>query len=528
MITNSDIDGFYLWCINKNIDVKRTKEKYHKILKLINTMINTSQITIDVENKFCCLKDIIEKILSGHTIDSAVSNVATAPKNSGVDSEGNYILFKYNEQATDEQLNTAIKIIDCKFKFISILENKPKYEKLFNDLNDDKYGSIDEGFEMLSNLSYELSNDIRQTHRAHSMASESCILIGNNEDELKKMLNKKRDKYNRINKIPTGFEYIDNNILLGGFEKSRLYIIGGSSGSGKSTFLTNTCYNAVKYEGYVGELKRKKKFFLYLTLENDKEETIGRIMCTHWGISDLQLERMLTEDLDGTAKKFNNEMKNYEVKNNTCLDIRQFNTESISASSIAAMIDDIVENNGGKENCLVAAIYIDYLDLIRSDCEKNDLRVNLTQITKELKDLAREYEIPVITATQLNREGYNISSAYQLSAKAMGESMGKIHIADFVAMISKDPLSNERVFWNVVKFRSGNSGSPLDFRVNFEHFKFIDCVKSKVTTRSSAESTEPKQFDGLLKMEDKLTENKKDLSIDKSKIKPIKTNIVEF
>jgi len=479
MINESDLRSLYKWCVNKNIDVKRTKEKYIQIRHILDSSISDGNVPVDLLNKFHCLIAIIDRIFDGHSITSAASNVISTPlyKDTG---EASFVELMMNEATPDDELQGIIKTIESKSKSDCISESMPKLESLFNKLKEGTYNSTDEGYDIFQDLVGDLHSSVRTIKNIEAMASESVICIGDgNVEDTTKVLKRFRDKYDRSRKIPTGFHYIDDVVMRGGFDKNRLYIIGGSSGSGKSTMLLNFALNGAKWQYYIGDLKRKKKIFLYITLENDKEETLGRMMCAHWNISSMKFEDLINENPEEVSKKFNDDMSSY----NSMIYIHQFNVESITASSIAALIDDLVQSNGGKEKSVVAAVYLDYLDLLKCEVEKKDLRLNLTELTKELKELSREYEIPVITATQLNREGYNISNAYQLNAKAMGESMGKIHIADFVAMISKDKMREDRVFWNVVKFRSGNEGSPLDFKVNFENFVFVGCEKSKVENK---------------------------------------------
>lgn len=475
MITDYDIRCFMKWCINKNIDVKRTKEKYYHIKSIVDVLAEGDNTPVDIKNKISCLSAIINRILDGHSIEGAISNVLSTPKfkESG---EASFVTLMASEETNEEEFDGIVKTIESKYKNICIQKSMPKMEELFNTLKDGKYDSSDEGYGTFKNLVSELHNNVRYIDNIEAMASESVICIGDgNTDDTTKVLKRFNDKYDRSKKIPTGFQYIDDVIMRGGFDRNRLYIIGGSSGAGKSTMLLNFALNAAKWQYYVGELKKKKKIFIYITLENDKEETIGRMMCAHWDLPSLKFESMVRDNPKEVAKEFEKDISKY----NSMLYIHQFSVESITSSSIAALIEELTDVNGGKDKCIVAAVYIDYLDLLKCNNLKKDLRLNLTEITKELKELSRDYEIPIITATQLNREGYNITNAYQLSAKAMGESMGKVHIADFVAMICKDQFNEQRVFWNVVKFRSGNTGSALDFKVNFENFKFIDCEKSK-------------------------------------------------
>jgi len=99
----------------------------------------------------------------------------------------------------------------------------------------------------------------------------------------------------------------------------------------------------------------------------------------------------------------------------------------------------IKKYNSNPEKRVVKAVYIDYLDLLHTDMAKDMYRLELGEILSGLKSLSARYEVPIITATQLNREAYKRNKKNELAGVAMiAESIQKLFIADFTAAMIRD------------------------------------------------------------------------------------------
>lgn len=468
MIRDNDVNMFFKWCVNKNINVRRTKDKYRDILNVLEIVenIKKNDRPISVLNKLYCLKTIIKLHLEGETIETALSNVLNIDK---YDDIKDFIKMAVKEDITDETLNIINKNIEMNTRIAIVYKKVGDIEKLSNILNDETYDDINEAYEIIKQISNNLKTSINKVERMAANNAESSITIG--EESIIPTFERKLNKYRREAKIPTGFKYIDNNIMNGGLEKGRLYIIAGNSASGKSTMLVNMALNGATHEYYQGDLKNKTKLFLYLTLENDKEESLERIMCSHYGLTYRELDRNFMKDKNKMDKEFTNDI----LKNDSRIIVRQYNSKTISSVNLEVMIDELIEKYGGNDNCILAAIYVDYLDLLKSDNDNKKDWQMLVEITQQLKNLAINFEIPVVTATQLTRESYRVKNSWDLDLALIAEAIGKVNIADFVAIMSKDLVDGSLVHFRVGKFRCGNPDVPLDFKVNFEHYKFINC-----------------------------------------------------
>jgi len=92
----------------------------------------------------------------------------------------------------------------------------------------------------------------------------------------------------------------------------------------------------------------------------------------------------------------------------------------------------------------VKAVYVDYLDLLHSDHPKEHYRLELGEITSSLKTISGNFEIPIITATQLNREAYKRGKNGELGSDMMSESIQKLFIADFSAMMYREDAGKKK------------------------------------------------------------------------------------
>jgi len=155
--------------------------------------------------------------------------------------------------------------------------------------------------------------------------------------------------------------------------------------------------------------------------------------------------------------------------------MKYFPATTISSLDLMGVVDDVMEEYG-HEN--IAGLYIDYLDLLKTDTRYDIYRLELGHITLALKTLAVQFNIPVITGTQLGRSAYKINQSSDLGVDQISESIKKVEHADFVGLLAKDPIDDFLVHGKIGKNRSGKSNVSIDFKVDFSRFKFISATKS--------------------------------------------------
>lgn len=215
--------------------------------------------------------------------------------------------------------------------------------------------------------------------------------------------------------ISTGFPDLDRR-LYGGFAKTRIYVVGGPSGHGKSTYLLNWLVKAIQ--------SNHNSTFMYITLENIVPETMLRIA------SILNKKNVLDEALrnpDSLNEYLEQAALFLQTKGNRTI-IKYFSP----TTPIDVLIEDI--KNYGKENPPIKALFYDYLNVMSLFSE--DIRRHLGQMVRKLKDLAVELQIPVITAAQLNRDAYKAVNPNEVGLHNVAESMLIVENADVMLLTS--------------------------------------------------------------------------------------------
>ena len=213
-----------------------------------------------------------------------------------------------------------------------------------------------------------------------------------------------RDTYNMITnpsrRLVTGMQGL-NEMLGGGFESSRFYLLLGTSGIGKSLTLLNIMYQIKRYNTrYKTKDPTKIPCVVLLTMENTVIETITRL----WSLSvegDLGMEAYTVDEVIAKLRQEGQLVISESSPINIVVKYRP--NRSINTSYLYTMCDEM-EDRGYEVICVIQ----DHLKRIRSVYNNQDLRIELGDVVSEMKNFAAEKNIPVISNTHLNREATKI------------------------------------------------------------------------------------------------------------------------
>jgi len=233
---------------------------------------------------------------------------------------------------------------------------------------------------------------------------------------------KRYDLYHtKENKIPFNLDYF-NKITKGGLSNKTLNICLAGTGVGKSMFM---CHCAA------GNLLDGLNV-LYITLEMAEERIAERI--------DANLLNVAIDELS-VLPKDTYEKKITRIKEKTVgrLIIKEYPTASAGSSNFRYLLNELKI----KKNFKPDIIYIDYLNICASSRLKVGSNVNsymyVKAIAEEIRGLAVEFDVPIVSATQTNRTGYTNSD---VGLEDTSESFGLPATADFMfAIISNDQLA---------------------------------------------------------------------------------------
>ena len=270
------------------------------------------------------------------------------------------------------------------------------------------------------------------------------------------------DKYfNSGGQVSTGWPAMDR-ILYGGMSRGELNVFAGGSGSGKSLVMMNIALNWV-LQGLSG---------VYITLELSEELTSLRTdaMLTNMSTKDIR------KDIDTTTMKVRlvgKKSGKYRVK-------------ALAAQSnindIRAYLKEVQVQTGMP----VDFVMVDYLDLLMPVSAKvspNDLFVKDKYVSEELRNLANELGILLVTASQLNRSAVE---EIEFDHSHISGGISKINTADNVFGIFTSRAMRERGRYQIQCMKSRSStgvGMKVDLAYDIDTMRITDLGEDEQDNR---------------------------------------------
>ena len=195
----------------------------------------------------------------------------------------------------------------------------------------------------------------------------------------------------RISGVSTGFADLDS--LLGGLQPSDLIIIAGRPGMGKTSLATNMAFNAARF--YVQDMEAgveisKGAPILFFSLEMAAQQLSARILSEQTEIEMWKIRN---------GKFSESEWENFVLKMQdlSTLPLYIDDTGGISIAQIAARARRL------KREKNIGAVIIDHIQLVAPSRRVENRVQEITEISKALKVLAKELDVPVIALSQLSR-----------------------------------------------------------------------------------------------------------------------------
>lgn len=214
-----------------------------------------------------------------------------------------------------------------------------------------------------------------------------------------------------------------NKITKGGLSKKSLNVALAGTGVGKSLFM---CH-------YAATSLMQGKNVVYITLEMAEERIAERI--------DANLLNLSMDELKVVEKKiFDNRLSRLSKKTQGKLIVKEYPTAGAHAGHFRSLLEELK----AKREFEADVIIIDYLNICASQRMKHGNNVNsytyVKSIAEELRGLAVEYNVPILSATQTTRSGY---ANTDVDLTDTSESFGLPATVDFMfALISSEELEN--------------------------------------------------------------------------------------
>ncbi len=196
---------------------------------------------------------------------------------------------------------------------------------------------------------------------------------------------KKKGKYSGV---VSGFGDLDN--MLGGLQNSDLIILAGRPSMGKTALATNIAFNAAKYFSN----EKENASAVMFSLEMSAEQIGLRILAEQ---AKIPSDKLRKGDL--------NEKDSIELSN-AYQEIHKLNfffddSPNLTVSELRSKLRRY------KNNYNIKLVLIDYLQLIKPEGNRDNRVSELSEITRNLKQLAKEFDLPVISLSQLSRQVEN-------------------------------------------------------------------------------------------------------------------------
>ena len=226
--------------------------------------------------------------------------------------------------------------------------------------------------------------------------------------------------HRKEDRIPFDLEYF-NKITKGGLPNKTLNVALAGTGVGKSLFMCHMA-SSVLLNG---------RNVLYITMEMAEEKIAERI--------DANLLNVPIQDLVELPKSsFENKVTNLTKKTQGQLIIKEYPTASAHSGHFKALLNELSLKKSFKPDI----IFVDYLNICASSRYKGSANINsytlVKSIAEELRGLAVEAEVPIVSATQTTRSGYGSSD---VDLTDTSESFGLPATADLMfALISTEEL----------------------------------------------------------------------------------------
>lgn len=296
--------------------------------------------------------------------------------------------------------------------FKTVVELVQSFDKKFN--KDELYENTERFFKekavysTMMSVADDITKNNINTHDILEKFESACsVTLDTNKghDYLNDIDSHISDLNHEDSTIPSGWKWLDDKLGGGFLEHGRaIYVFAGETNIGKSIFLGNVAVN----------LASKGKTVLLITLEMSELVYAKRIstQITQIPINELSTQ---TEFLKESIIDYRNSTPNAKLL------IKEFPPSTITCSNLQSYIKKLTQVGIHPD-----AIVLDYVNLLTTNAGVNSYE-RVKYVTEKLRALSYIFECPVITATQLNRTGYNEINP---GLETVGESYGLAATAD--------------------------------------------------------------------------------------------------
>ena len=272
------------------------------------------------------------------------------------------------------------------------------------------------------------------------------------------------------NKIPFDIDIL-NNITKGGISNKTLTIVIAGANVGKSALLCHFAASNLK----IG------KNVLYITLEMSEEKISQRIDAN-------LLDMTIDETYELTKEDFVRRVDRVKKLSGGKLKVKEYPTKQASAANFRFLLNELKLKN----NFVPDIIYIDYMNICTSASMKGSKAPQdqiVVAISEELRGLAIEFNLPIVTATQLNREGFKKSDP---GMEDTAQAFGIAWTGDFILALVRNEEMDARNEIMCIQLKNRDSEKSKMPRfiigVNIEKMQFFNSTSDETLLNEANEA----------------------------------------
>lgn len=339
--------------------------------------------------------------------------------------------------------------------YANIIKEKSTLRSLINSANEISNMAY-EGNDKVDHVleqSEQLIFDVASAREKSDIVPVSDILIGSYQTLVENSLNR-----GGLTGIATGFDEL--NKRTGGFHGGELILIAGRPGMGKSSFAVNIAEHV--------SINDKRTVAIF-NLEMPKEQIVNRIICSQASVNTGKLRN---GEINADDWEKIGEVVNRVAGAPMYID----DTAAMTVSKIRAKCRRL------KQTKNLALIIIDYLQLMQSSGRPESRQQEISEISRSLKILSKELDVPVIALSQLSRASESRSDKRPMLSD-LRESGAIEQDADMVMFLYRDDYYNKDSEEKniaeciVAKHRNGETGMfKLGWRGEFTKFSNLEYI----------------------------------------------------
>ena len=265
--------------------------------------------------------------------------------------------------------------------------------------------------------------------------------------------------------IPSKWEWLDDALNGGFIENGRsLYVFAGETNIGKYIFLGNIASNIAK----------QGKNVLLVTLEMS-ELLYARRICTN-------VSKIPLKDLSTNTHALRQSIIEEKESGSGRIFIKEFPPSTITPNQLKAFVKKLTDTG-----VPIHAIVLDYLNLLHSTVGTNSYE-RIKNVTEQVRAMSYIFNCPVISATQLNRSGFNTENP---DLATISESVGLAATADVIVSIFQNEEDRDLgiIRLGMMKNRYGPRGHTQAMRIDYTTLTITQAEESAISSDDSTLNT---------------------------------------